>query len=1092
MPCEPGTYNGMMGQSACQACPMGLAAEESGAELCKPCSTFVGQYANESSGRCTLCPTKPHNSMYTYTCNTTEGSLKDCACQYACDSTFVFAEYHDISGQPIRACGPLLDVVLLGQLGDGGRALILLLPLLCSALMLQALLRLISGPNFFAGLRAVVAQLPLDYYGRLPSGAAARGTMPSFIRWLWRRQRADGSEESGVAMEMLVSSLATHSQRGGEEDLAQPTPAEVGRSLLSGGAPHLESLDHAVIWNERRQLAKKHVHRVHLVGVNTPRRPWKLPALSEHDRRMFDELEFKSLKDEVEEAAGWQPWEQASHVLLQLCALPAAPLFANWRRGVHFERAKAVVASVQGDRAERFWRSLHTRVAEDYRMELTTDDLGQYAWLDVFVSDGDADRTLSVTAQRLEAARGAVPVVDAAAELPEEAAALRKNGDSAEALMQKRMLQLSGHASMRSRKVLPVPKEDAAHYVDFRSLLIYPAAAPSKDGRLASPKSPRLGSPTRLLLTSKDESEGEQTRGVRACLPLCGRCSYYSPAWVDATEFCAHSALWEALGSSSLAVMACINALLLRVDRASAGWRIALDEALWLLQELNGQLRAASVDAAATTRLARSTKRHAASARACSWRARATTADALRRGHTWGDGAAASSDTLQGDADGGEGGGHEDDGDGGGSLGGDEGRGEGDDGEAGGEERTSLPLLLGLVHQRALDENDDGAGKENQRQLALVVGYGDPGSWTLPGDQVLLRAGQVDDLAMGASFAPKVDSSSLTRWQRHQADALALARALVSYGCYPAHPFPLQAAGVLLMLQLFDITLTTFLYGTLCSAPISSGYCAATILIYPLAGLAAPLIGIVLTVHVMLLDRAVAWRPIRYLDPSLLARCSPSALVRSLRFVSLWNLMSMLSALVGFFATLALGDRLYTSRAPWLLPLAMLMNKLLISQALKLLASGVGYVRGAYSLLVGLLGERALDPFVALKREATQRRMSNLNCAAATAAGAPGNTPPSSSALAALRSARSDRPKLSARARTRPLLAESLMVSSAKEEDVSAATDETHAAEALPLQGAGAGRASLRKASQKEALLSACHMASDEGQQRFSAVSADL
>ena len=92
---------------------------------------------------------------------------------------------------------------------------------------------------------------------------------------------------------------ATARQKEAEESAYQllhgagATPPR--RSLLSGGAPYLESLAHAVMWDEKRQLASRHVSRVHLLGVNSAERPWRLPKLrrlQEADRRLFNDEEY--------------------------------------------------------------------------------------------------------------------------------------------------------------------------------------------------------------------------------------------------------------------------------------------------------------------------------------------------------------------------------------------------------------------------------------------------------------------------------------------------------------------------------------------------------------------------------------------------------------------------------------------------------------------------------------------------------------------------------------------------------------------------------------------------------------------------------
>ena len=54
-------------------------------------------------------------------------------------------------------------------------------------------------------------------------------------------------------------------------------------------------------------------------------------------------------------------------------------------------------------------------------------------------------------------------------------------------------------------------------------------------------------------------------------------------------------------------------------------------------------------------------------------------------------------------------------------------------------------------------------------------------------------------------------------------------------------PSPLQAAAVVLVLQLVDLTQAVLLLGTLCSAGTGATGCTATLLFFPFASVIAPI-----------------------------------------------------------------------------------------------------------------------------------------------------------------------------------------------------------------------------------------------------------
>ena len=65
------------------------------------------------------------------------------------------------------------------------------------------------------------------------------------------------------------------------------------------------------------------------------------------------------------------------------------------------------------------------------------------------------------------------------------------------------------------------------------------------------------------------------------------------------------------------------------------------------------------------------------------------------------------------------------------------------------------------------------------------------------------------------------------------------------------------------------------------------------------------------------------------------ARAGPAALGRRLRLAAMWQVAALLNVFVGLVTSTALGNALFTTAMPWLLPLGMLLTKLLLLQAFR-------------------------------------------------------------------------------------------------------------------------------------------------------------
>mmetsp|Transcript_26736 Transcript_26736/g.68003 ORF Transcript_26736/g.68003 Transcript_26736/m.68003 type:complete len:278 (+) Transcript_26736:1-834(+) len=178
----------------------------------------------------------------------------------------------------------------------------------------------------------------------------------------------------------------------------------------------------------------------------------------------------------------------------------------------------------------------------------------------------------------------------------------------------------------------------------------------------------------------------------------------------------------------------------------------------------------------------------------------------------------------------------------------------------------------------------------------------------------------------------------------------------------PPHPHLLPAAVLLLLLSTLDVFYTTLYIGTFCTSVEGADECALTMMLVPFAGVVAPVYGLMAT---LLVWRGFGNDVVKFLkldqfeliDPRLLADTSPGAALRMLRRGSLWNAASLVNASVALACTMPdWRGSLFTSGWPWLLPVCLIFNKLLLAQAYHLLAAATGLVEGAHTLLVNLMG----------------------------------------------------------------------------------------------------------------------------------------
>ena len=843
---------------------------------------------------------------------------------------------------------------------------------------------------------------------------------------------------------------------GVEEQCEEEGPVEV--SLLSGGVHKFESLSNQLAWEEERVRVETHVLRIHLSGANSTTKPWKMPALTPRLAKVFVKEEYYKLGIELEAATYWQQWELLLHAVLLIFIPPLVSHFDEWRRRQHYNAAHRVVSSLSEDRSEGLWRSLATRVGAEERIEFGCCPLAQFAWLDTFFDAGGGAAKAAAGAK----ARGHGKVrrwlqsfMDKVRECRHRR--YRHGSTAARGLFGRGLGSFArgstGHSlshdvlsqrreTERSQSAADHAENASSHEGSHTNLngRHEPAAIDVwsefdlmlQRGELANAKSlvgrqsdmalqaepPRLElqadrplPPLAPLDATDDYDEAGNSRlkfdsrpRLHTCIPLCGKCSYLAPAFLDVSDFATHAALSEVLGAQTMEVAALINATLASVDRTSPLWAVRLAEVLRLLERINHHLHLAhaqfyeagratpeSVPLDSPLHPGAQHPNSGATPDLCSERrltseprSRCATRDASRSGYDLGGGAQAAEGSTAAERPLERAGACPVD----------------DNGEA-----AFIPkplLLLALVHRRP----GEAAGQEKHRQLALAVGEGLPSSWRLPKGHTRLTPRRLNTTYMGkefvqeffpptpersvhafaassrsvsiasvrkerisslnTAFSAEVDQEiyeTRTRTRRRGWQMLDLLRVVACGAFVPPHPHLFTAAVLLLLLCSLDFLLTILLIGTYCTAAEGTGECAGAMLIVPFALVVAPVYGVFATLRVWLgmgNDVVKLLKLGELIDPRALSDASPGASMRMLRRVSLWNAASLLNAAIALACALPMwrSDRLFTSRFPWVLPLCLLLNKLLLSQAYHLLSAATGLVKGAHTLLMSLLGRR--------------------------------------------------------------------------------------------------------------------------------------
>ena len=145
----------------------------------------------------------------------------------------------------------------------------------------------------------------------------------------------------------------------------------------------MESLRHALTWDQFKYRAKQHTLRVALDGRNTAMHPWRLPPLTPELRGYVSESAYNRVAERFNRAAEWRLWEPIVLELLWLVP-PLAMLFLRRRQRVRRSRVRALMMALSRDPQVGLWRSVYSRVWEAHRLDVGCDQDFTAGWVDIF------------------------------------------------------------------------------------------------------------------------------------------------------------------------------------------------------------------------------------------------------------------------------------------------------------------------------------------------------------------------------------------------------------------------------------------------------------------------------------------------------------------------------------------------------------------------------------------------------------------------------------------------------------------------------------------------------------------------------------
>ncbi|KAL1510176.1 hypothetical protein AB1Y20_006506 [Prymnesium parvum] len=397
-------------------------------------------------------------------------------------------------------------------------------------------------------------------------------------------------------------------------------------------APLLESIDHAMAWEEHKYRSKQHIYRLHLHGANTVTKPWRLPPIPPQLRKLMSEREYHRLAEDFSEAAAWRTWEIMSHGVFSAILPPLAVHLIRWRRQVRVHRVLRVLRPYSMDEGvELLWKSLHTRVYEGHRLELTCCAQFSLGWIDIFSNVGgravlprDApSRQRSPRSSPLTVPRAHEPAASTTCS-PHSLASPREPASTPSCASDGGATPSSADLSPAASAFLRLPINVACDHTPqpagYLPSSLFDVMAGGRggggEGKGAPAAAPphAAGAPAAARGSSEREEEEEPQdelslllavltpphRSASARPPadslchavyLCGKGTFMSPYWVELNDFKTYAALQSALHVCCAEVVACLNARLMQLHHGASDWDAALRKLLLLLDAINRQLR---------------------------------------------------------------------------------------------------------------------------------------------------------------------------------------------------------------------------------------------------------------------------------------------------------------------------------------------------------------------------------------------------------------------------------------------------------------------------------------------------------------------
>ena len=379
LPCDVGTFKSGVGEGNCSSCAPGYHQQYTGQSQCDPCAAGMVAYGGalncswcdlgkraQGATKCVDCePKKPRFAQYV-----SKGTEY---CEWKCANP----RHPSLDGS--AQCVLLMELLLPPKYGG---PLILFSPAVIAACVLLALM---------------FCTVPVA-----PKKKASGKRPGSFFRGAWERILHRIPHRSARTNDEVAPTTPVNAPSAAASPLLRPAFLRANSAFTARGSqsptlgpPSIESLQHAMMWEQHKYRAKQHVLRVHLTGRNTAMHPWRLPPLTPELRLLVAESAYYRIAEQFCRAAEWRLWEPIVLALLWMLP-PFAVEFLHFRRKLHFARARRLMrqlsmgASDSGGGAAGgggLWRGLaSSRVWEAHRIELGCSHEYNTGWLDIFLN----------------------------------------------------------------------------------------------------------------------------------------------------------------------------------------------------------------------------------------------------------------------------------------------------------------------------------------------------------------------------------------------------------------------------------------------------------------------------------------------------------------------------------------------------------------------------------------------------------------------------------------------------------------------------------------------------------------------------------